>query len=214
MTIVTLFLYVGLVAALLTGLIFWSRKSQFHFADSFLQNFAGVLFIFSGFVKAVDPLGTAYKMEQYFTAFEDTCNGSFLKFLAPLFPLLSKYAISFSVFMIVLEIVLGIMLIIGYRRKLSAWLFFIIMIFFTILTGFTFLTGYVPTDVNFFEFGKWVEFNKTNMRVTDCGCFGDFIKLEPKISFIKDLILMVPACWFLFRWKNEHQLFSLSLIHI
>ncbi|MBK6546704.1 MAG: MauE/DoxX family redox-associated membrane protein [Saprospiraceae bacterium] len=208
MTIVTLFLYVGLVAALLTGLIFWSRKSQFHFADSFLQNFAGVLFIFSGFVKAVDPLGTAYKMEQYFTAFEDTCNGSFLKFLAPLFPLLSKYAISFSVFMIVLEIVLGIMLIIGYRRKLSAWLFFIIMIFFTILTGFTFLTGYVPTDVNFFEFGKWVEFNKTNMRVTDCGCFGDFIKLEPKISFIKDLILMVPACWFLFRWKNEHQLFS------
>ncbi|HEX5624518.1 MAG TPA: DoxX family protein [Saprospiraceae bacterium] len=208
MTIVTLFIYVGIAALALTLLISRFKKSEFHFIDSFLQNFAGALFVFSGFVKAVDPLGTAYKMEQYFTAFEDTCKGSFLKFMAPLFPTLSNYAVSFSVFMIVLEIVLGIMLIIGYRRKLSAWLFFVIMIFFTILTGFTFLTGYVPNDANFFEFSKWTEYNKNQMRVTDCGCFGDFIKLEPKISFYKDLFLMVPAIWFLLRWRKWHQIFS------
>jgi hypothetical protein len=39
---------------------------------TFLQNFTGVLFIVSGFVKAVDPGGTAFKMEQYFTEFQYT----------------------------------------------------------------------------------------------------------------------------------------------
>ena len=208
MTILTLFLYIGIAALILTIIIAKSQKDTSNYFDSFLQNFAGSLFVFSGFVKAVDPMGTAYKMEQYFTAFEDTCKGSFLKFIAPLFPFLSHYSVAFSVFMIVLEIVLGIMLIIGYQRKLAAWLFLIIMIFFTILTGFTFLTGYVPTEVNFFEFSKWTGFVKSNMRVTDCGCFGDFIKLEPKVSFMKDLILMIPALWFLFRWRKLHQLFS------
>lgn len=208
MTLISLFIYVGIAALLLTLWIGRVYKNSISYPDSFLQNFAGALFVFSGFVKAVDPLGTAYKMEQYFTAFEDTCKGSFLKFLAPVFPWFSQHAISFSVFMIVLEIVLGIMLIIGYQKRLASWLFFAIMVFFTILTGFTYLTGYVPTDANFFEFSKWTEFNKNQMRVTDCGCFGDFIKLEPKISFIKDLILMIPAFWFIFRWKQCHEVFS------
>ncbi len=208
MTIVSLFLYVGLVALAMSLLISRFKIQNFSFLDNVIQNFAGALFVFSGFVKAVDPMGTAFKMEQYFAAFEDTCNGSFLKFMAPLFPMLSHYAIAFSVFMIVLEILLGIMIIIGYKRKLSAWLFFIIMIFFTILTGFTYLTGYVPNDSNFFEFSKWTQFNKNQMRVTDCGCFGDFIKLEPKISFFKDLFLMIPAFWFLLRWRKLVMLFT------
>ncbi len=208
MTLLSLLLYVGLVALFITFLVGRAYKKSISYPDSFLQNFAGCLFIFSGFVKAVDPLGTAYKMEQYFTAFEDTCKGSFLKFMAPIFPWFSQHAISFSVFMIVLEIVLGIMLIIGYQKRIGSWLFFAIMVFFTILTGFTYLTGYVPTEANFFEFSKWTEYNKNQMRVTDCGCFGDFIKLEPKISFFKDLFLMIPAFWFIFRWKHCHELFS------
>ena len=179
MTIVSLFLYVAIAALALSGLISRFKLDKFSFVENFIQNFAGILFIFSGFVKAVDPMGTAFKMEQYFTAFEDTCKGSFLKILAPIFPVLSNMSLGFSVFMIVLEIVLGIMIIIGYRRQLSAWLFLIIMVFFTILTGFTYLTGFVPSDANFFEFSKWSEYNKNQMRVTDCGCFGDFLKLEP-----------------------------------
>lgn len=211
MTIVSLFLYVALAAIALSFIVYRFKKEDYSFLDNFIQNFAGILFIFSGFVKAVDPMGTAFKMEQYFTAFEDTCRGSFLSFMAPLFPMMSKLSLGFSVFMIVLEIVLGVMLIIGYRRKLAAWLFFIIMIFFTVLTGFTYLTGYVPSDANFFEFSKWTEYNKNQMRVTDCGCFGDFIKLEPKISFIKDIVLMLPAIWFLFRWRKLYQLFTEKL---
>ena len=44
--------------------------------------------------------------------------------------------------------------------------------------------------------------------MTDCGCFGDFIKLVPRISFYKDLGLLIPAFYFVFRHKDMHQLFT------
>jgi len=100
------------------------------------------------------------------------------------------------------------MLIIGFRNKLSAWLFFGVVAFFTFLTGFTALTGYVPEGTNFFSFGSWGAFDENNMKVTDCGCFGDFLKLEPFTSFKKDLFLLIPAFIFLFRTKNMHSIFS------
>ncbi len=211
MTITTLFAYIAVLALVSTWILYMAKAKNIRLLESFLQFFCGFLFVFSGWVKAIDPLGTAYKMEQYFDAFYATAAGSFLKFSAPLFPLMKTYAVGFSVAMIVLEIVLGIMLIIGYQRRLAAWLFFAILVFFTILTGFTYLTGYVPSDANFFEFSKWSSFNKNQMKVTDCGCFGDFMKLPPKVSFIKDLVLMVPAVWFLFRWKQFHELLTPSL---
>jgi len=175
---------------------------------SYLQNFCGALFVFSGWVKAIDPLGTAYKMEQYFGEFESTFEGTWMSFLAPMFPWLSEYAIAFSVFMIVFEIVLGIMLLLGSRPKLTAWAFLLLVGFFTFLTGFTYLTGYVPSEVNFFEFSKWGPYVESNMKVTDCGCFGDFLKLKPKVSFFKDIFLLLPALLFVFRTKQMHQLFS------
>jgi len=179
-----------------------------NFLMSLLQNFCGVLFLFSGWVKAVDPLGTAYKMEQYFAEFESTFQGTWMKFIAPIFPVLSEYAIGFSVAMIVIEIILGLMLIMGMRGKLTAWAFFLLVAFFTFLTGFTYLTGYVPNGSNFFDFASWGEYQKTNMKVTDCGCFGDFIKLEPYTSFLKDVALLFPALFFLFRSKTMHKVFS------
>jgi hypothetical protein len=158
----------------------------------------------------VDPIGTAYKMLDYFGAFEQTFSGLNNVFagLAPLFPWLSQYVNGFSIVMIVLEIALGAMLIVGYSRKWTAWLFFGLVFFFTLLTGFTYLTGFVPAEDNFFDFAKWGPYIKTQMRVTDCGCFGDFIKLDPKISFFKDLGLMVPALLFLLRSRNMHQLWT------
>ncbi|HMX41958.1 MAG TPA: DoxX family protein, partial [Saprospiraceae bacterium] len=175
--------------------------------------FCGVWFIFSGLGKAVDPLGTAYKMEDYFVQFQATFEGLNNAFagLAPLFPWLTGYANGFSIFMIVLEIVLGVMLIVGFQRRLTAWLFFLIVVFFTVLTGFTYLTGYVPTEANFFDFAKWGPYVKSQMRVTDCGCFGDFIKLDPRISFFKDLGLLIPSFLFLFRHKWMHQLWTTRL---
>ena len=208
MTIITLVLYVAIAAAILTavvGLVFKSHKS---WLLTFLQNFCGSLFIFSGYVKAIDPLGTAFKMEQYFAEFFYTFKDTAFSFMAPIFPWFSEHSIVFSIVMIVFEIALGAMLLVGSRPKLTAWLFLGLVVFFTILTGFTYLTGYVPSGVNFFEFGKWGEYVKTNMRVTDCGCFGDFIKLKPQTSFFKDVFLLIPSLIFVFRHRDMHQLFT------
>jgi uncharacterized membrane protein YphA (DoxX/SURF4 family) len=159
-----------------------------------LQNFLGSLLIFSGVVKAIDPLGTAYKMKDYFDAFSS--------FTGTSFAWLSNMSVSLAVFMIVLEVVLGVALIIGYRKKITLSLTAAMMIFFTVLTGFTYLTGFINPD--FYDIIKrqelkaagetvkvWTAFDERQMKVTDCGCFGDFLKLVPKHSFFKDIFLMV-----------------------
>ncbi|RMG77679.1 MAG: DoxX family protein, partial [Bacteroidetes bacterium] len=199
---------IAIVASILTVLVGLFYKGHKNWLMTWLQNFCGSLFVFSGWVKAVDPLGTAYKMEQYFAEFESTFSETWMSFVAPMFPWLSEHAILFSVFMIVFEIVLGLMLLMGAKPKFTSWAFLLLVVFFTFLTGFTYLTGYVPEGVNFFEFGKWGPYVETNMKVTDCGCFGDFLKLKPKISFLKDVFLLFPALWFVFRHKDMHQLFS------
>ena len=208
MTLTTLLIYIALAALGLTAITHFALDRTRNLAMSYLQNFVGALFLFSGYVKAIDPLGTAYKMEQYFAEFESTANGAGATWLAPLFPWLSELATGFSVFMIVLEIMLGIMLIVGAKPRLTAGLLFPIVAFFTVLTGFTYLTGYVPSGTNFFAFGSWGDYDATNMKVTDCGCFGDFLKLEPRVSFLKDVALLVPAIIFLLAPGKLHQLFT------
>lgn len=208
MTLTTLLLRITIAALALTGVTWFVFKKKDNLILSFLQNFCGALFIFSGYVKAVDPLGTAYKMEQYFAEFEATFADTALSFIAPLFPMMAEFSVGFSVFMIVLEIVLGLALILGAWPKLTSWLFFLIVAFFTILTGFTYTTGYVPSGVNYFTFGEWGPYMESNMKVTDCGCFGDFIKLEPFTSFMKDIFLLAPAIIFLLWTKKMHQLFD------
>jgi len=203
-----LVLYIGLISILALGAHYMIRKALPNAWMSFLQYFTGFLFLVSGWVKAVDPLGTAYKMEQYFAEFEIAFEGSWMSFLAPVFPWLAGFSVAFSVFMIIFEIVLGVMVLIGAYPKWSAWAFFLLIIFFTVLTGFTYLTGYVPSGENFFNFGAWEAYTATNMRVTDCGCFGDFIKLEPKVSFFKDIVLLFPAILFLLFSRKMHQWFS------
>jgi uncharacterized membrane protein YphA (DoxX/SURF4 family) len=207
MTLFTLSIYIGILAILATLATYFYHKTR-NILVSLLQYFCGFWFIVSGFVKAVDPLGTAFKMQDYFSQFQFSFKGSFLEFLSPLWPFFSEHAIWVSLFMILLEVMLGIMLVIGSNTKFTAWAFLLIMIFFTILTGFTYLTGYVPDGVNFFDFSHWGVYTASNMKVTDCGCFGDFIKLEPKVSFTKDLFLMIPAIIFLFTTRQFHRLFN------
>lgn len=241
MTLTKLTIGVAVAALVLTVLIAFLDRKKNNLFISYLQNFCGALFVFSGFVKAMDPLGTAYKLEQYFAEFESTFEPTWFGFLSPLFPTMAAFAVELSVGVIVFEIVLGIMLIIGAAPKFTSWAFFLLVAFFTFLTGFTYLTGYVPgeevvlvedaaglpqkmtiselenavdvtpTDtltVNFFNFSLWGDYQETNMRVTDCGCFGDFLKLQPKTSFFKDVLLLIPAILFLFFYRQMHQLFS------
>lgn len=127
----------------------------------FSRIFVGVLFIFSGLIKLNDPIGTQIKMEEYFEVFAEDI-GSFFHAFVP-------WALEIGMIMIVLEVVLGIAILLNYRMKITTWVLLGLMVFFTILT---FYSAY---------------FNK----VTDCGCFGDAIKLTPWESFTKDIVLMV-----------------------
>jgi uncharacterized membrane protein YphA (DoxX/SURF4 family) len=126
----------------------------------------GIVFIFSGFVKAVDPLGSAYKFSDYFSAFKL----GFLEFSTlPLGVLLSAF-----------ELVLGITLILGYRRKTIYWILFSFMGFFTLLT--LVLAIFNP--------------------VSDCGCFGDALILTNWQTFLKNVVLMVFVL-LLFSQRNK-----------
>jgi uncharacterized membrane protein YphA (DoxX/SURF4 family) len=211
-TLGELLFWVGVFAVGITaGMLFLAKDRIKNLPISFLQNYVGVLFLVSGAVKAIDPLGTAYKMEQYFAEFEATFSGTWLDFMAGLFPKLAEVSIGFSVFMIVFELVLAIMLILGTRLKATSISFLVLVVFFTVLTGFTYLTAYVPSGVNFFDFANWGAFKETNMRVTDCGCFGDFIKLKPFTSFLKDIFLLIPGVIFIFGRNQMHQIGSKKL---
>lgn len=132
-------------------------------ADQASRFFVGGLFIFSGLIKLNDPVGTKIKMEEYFGVFAEDF-GSFFSAFIP-------FALEIGMIMIILEIVLGVAVLIYYRMNITAVLLLVLMVFFTFLT---FYSAY---------------FNK----VTDCGCFGDAIRLTPWQSFIKDVILMIPV---------------------
>ena len=208
MTLTSVSITVAILALILTVVIYLSKKKLDSWVLSYLQNFAGIFFIFSGVVKAVDPLGTAYKIQDYFVEFEGTFSHTWFSFIAPIFPWMSQHANAIAVGMILLEMMLGVMLITGSMRKLTAWVFFLLMIVFTFMTGYTYLTAYVPEGVHFFQFSQWGPYVETNMKVTDCGCFGDFLKLKPITTFSKDLVLLVPGLLFLFFTKKMHQLFK------
>lgn len=79
------------------------------------------------------------------------------------------FALYLSVFVCVAEVALGFALLFFYRMKYTASLLLALILFFTFLTFYS------------------AFFNK----VTDCGCFGDFIKLKPWTSFWKDIALTV-----------------------
>jgi len=152
----------------------------------FARLFVGILFIFSGLIKANDPLGFGYKLQEYFEVFH--------------MPFLSGMATGIAIFLCVLEIVLGILLLLGlWSRKVITGLLAII-IFFTFLT---FVSAAFKV-------------------VTSCGCFGDAIPLTPWQSFGKDIILLILIVYlFIYRdrvlplIKKEHsQLVILVLVLI
>jgi len=83
-------------------------------------------------------------------------------------PVFVPYSLAIAVFIVIFETVLGFMLLLGFKRKFTVWSLLLMIVFFTFLT---FYSAY---------------FNK----VTDCGCFGDALKLTPWQSFTKDVVLL------------------------
>ncbi len=129
----------------------------------------GIVFIFSGFVKIVDPLGSAYKLGDYFYAFKL----GFLEFTA----------LPLGIFLAAFELVLGIVLILGYRRRV---VFLVLMWFMSFFTLLTFILAI---------------FNP----VSDCGCFGDALILTNWQTFFKNMVLMVFVLLLYFQRKAEDE---------
>ncbi|MGF7078950.1 BT_3928 family protein [Mucilaginibacter sp. UYCu711] len=80
----------------------------------------GLLFIFSGLIKANDPLGFSYKLQEYFEVFHIT--------------FLNSVALCFAILLCAMEMILGFALLIGVYKKLVAWGLLLIIIFFSFLT--------------------------------------------------------------------------------
>lgn len=123
----------------------------------------GILFVFSGMVKANDPRGLAYKMQEFFDVWGRD------SWLHDVMLQLSTIALPLSLILITLEVIVGIALLLGSYKRLINWLLLILILFFTFLTGYAVLSGKIAT----------------------CGCFGDCLPLTPMQSFIKDVVLLV-----------------------
>lgn len=99
-----------------------TSKGLGYYTLQFVRIFVGVLFIFSGLIKANDPSGLSYKMQEFFELWN--MHG------------LSDYALFFSVTVILFEIVAGVALLIGFKYRTFAFLILLLMVFFTFLTGY------------------------------------------------------------------------------
>ncbi|MFI5162502.1 MAG: BT_3928 family protein [Sphingobacteriales bacterium] len=135
----------------------------------------GLLFIFSGLIKINDPLGFSYKLEEYFEVFHMT--------------FLDSFALSLSIILCTLEVVLGFAILIGVRSVLIAWGLLLLIIFFGFLTFYS----------------AWFKVVQT------CGCFGDAIPLTPWQSFSKDMVLLALVIVIFINRKNIKPLFSKSI---
>ena len=126
--------------------------------------FVGLVFLFSSFTKGVDPMGTAFKVQEYMTAWSI---GSLT------FEWALPFANLLSVGLICAEFLIGVLLIFNAYRRLSAWGLALMMLFFTVTTLIDAITN----------------------KVTDCGCFGDAVKLTNWQTFWKNIVLDVPTVW-------------------
>jgi uncharacterized membrane protein YphA (DoxX/SURF4 family) len=80
----------------------------------------GITFIFSGFVKGIDPWGSSYKFTDYFNAFQ--------------MPWLTSLAFALGILLAAAEFSMGVALIFNFFTRITSWFTLAFMFFFTILT--------------------------------------------------------------------------------
>lgn len=191
-----------LMIASIAGIILFKGRVMM---SSVSRVIVGGLFIVSGLVKANDPIGFSYKLEEYF---EDGALAFRIKelFGAPEFSMefFMDWALVLSVLICIAEIVLGVLTLIGGKIKLVSWLMLLMMLFFTFLTWHT---ANCDSDQKFTDRNRYamtdpiaqikIDESKTNDEITivsqsktelvvdelkqpqcvdDCGCFGDALK--------------------------------------
>lgn len=172
----TIAIILSVLVLLINGSSFISKFAIITHIARFL---VGGLFIFSGFIKANDPVGFSYKLKEYFEVFQTDSGMSFFESFAHI-------ALPLAILLCVSEMALGFMLLVGYKPKLTLGLLFAQIAFFTFLTFYS------------------ACYNK----VTTCGCFGDFLVLKPWTSFWKDIALLMLITLLISGKDNINELVS------
>lgn len=91
-----------------------------------LRIFVGILFVFSGIIKANDPLGLSFKMQEFFELWNLSQFNGLTLFI--------------SITIISFEIIVGVALLLGWRMQIISWLLLLLILFFTFLTGYAFFS--------------------------------------------------------------------------
>ncbi|MDZ7778063.1 MAG: DoxX family protein [Bacteroidales bacterium] len=140
----------------------------------------GGVFIFAGFTKAIDPLGSAYKFEDYFIAFG----------MEGLFPLALPLAIILNSF----ELLVGFTILLGLKMRISSWVGLLFMVFFTPLTLYIAINNPVPDCGCFGDaviISNWDTFYKNIIiLIAALIIFSQRNRIKPLWSHKKDWILV------------------------
>lgn len=126
----------------------------------------GIVFIVSGFLKGVDPVGTSLKVKEYFHAFLNLDPG--------------HWALWIGIALCAVEFLTGVCILKVIKFRFFSGLALLMCIFFA---GVTFYSAYTG-------------------KVSDCGCFGDVIHLDPWPSFYKNLVLLALT---IFLYTQRHR---------
>jgi len=143
------------------GISLFLRRENF--ALKLSRVFVGLVFLYSGFVKAVDPLGSNYKFIDYFDAWG-------MHWMNPA-------ALSMSFLLSMAEFVIGGLLLFKVLPRMGRWFALVFMVIFTPVTLYLAMQQQVSG----------------HELVHDCGCFGDALILTNWQTFWKNLMLFVPA---------------------
>ncbi len=119
---------------------------------------SGVLLV-SGFVKLADPMGMVYKLEAYSAHWSVEVGDLWLKLA--------------SVVIGVIELQIGIYLLLGIRRRTSAWVALLMMLSFLLLSIYLYVDG----------------------GIADCGCFGAALDFSPRETLIKNVVLTLISLY-------------------
>lgn len=145
------------------GVAFFTSKNNI--LANAMRVFLGMVFLYSGFVKVVDPLGSTYKFIDYFDAWH-------ISFMEP-------YSLPLSFLMSASEMVVGAALLLNSMSGLASLGALIFMVYFTPVTLYLALQQEMT--------GKEI--------VHDCGCFGDALILTNWQTFVKCVILLGPSIY-------------------
>lgn len=131
-----------------------------------LRILCGAVFIFSGWVKAVDPWGIVFKLADYAGALDIS--------------LPNEVLVTIAFLLSAIEFAIGVMLVTGAFKRLTAWAFTLFMAVMTPLTAWVFVAN----------------------PVADCGCFGDAVIISNGATFAKNIVLLAAAVFLLYYNKS------------